>query len=119
MAYARTRSGRFGEAAVLCLCVGAITVAVGDMSGFDTRSTRPCSAARAERDGALSYRDGANAGITIESRAFLPSTVCRWPDGGTVELVPSWVTPLTLLSLAGAALCAVCGVRTPAPASRS
>ncbi|MET9695994.1 hypothetical protein ABZY31_03575 [Streptomyces sp. NPDC006529] len=113
-AYARTRPARFGEAAVLCLCVGVLALAAGSMSGFETRPARACATARAGHFDPRSHEDGSNAGVTITSRAFPPSAVCTWPDGTTVQLVPLWITSVLLASLAAAVVSAGCAVRYPA-----
>ncbi|WP_328310517.1 hypothetical protein OG432_11700 [Streptomyces sp. NBC_00442] len=109
--YARTRPGRCGEAATLCLCVFVVTLAVGNLSGFDTRPTRACVTARTGHDAVRSYHYAADAGITIDSRPLPPSVLCTWPDGATVQLVPSWVDPVLLLSLAGAVAYVAMGCR--------
>ncbi|MCX5385269.1 hypothetical protein [Streptomyces sp. NBC_00083] len=117
--YARTRPGRCAEAATLCLSVAVVTLTFANLSGFDTRPTRACVTARTGRDAAQAYRDGGNDGITIVSRTLPPSTLCTWPDGTTVQLVPSWVDPVLLLSLAGAAGSAAMGCRAAVGKGRS
>ncbi|WP_330332375.1 hypothetical protein OHS33_23470 [Streptomyces sp. NBC_00536] len=113
--YARTRSGRFGELAALCLCVGVLAFAVGNMSGFESRPTRACATARSGHFDPRSHQDASNAGVTVISRAFPPSVVCTWPDGSTVQLVPFWVTWALPTSLAGAVVFAGLAVRYSAP----
>ncbi|MFF4421432.1 hypothetical protein ACFY04_11700 [Streptomyces sp. NPDC001549] len=103
--------GPWVEWAAACLCVAVLAFALGGLSGFDSRPTRPCLAERAEQFGPQSHRTP-DGDIKITSRYFPQSKVCAFPDGTSVELVPGWTNPLLVIALAGVAACGVaaCGV---------
>ncbi|MFA7765073.1 hypothetical protein [Streptomyces sp. NRRL S-448] len=102
--------GPWVEGAAACLCVALLAFALGGLSGFDSRPTRPCLAERAEQFGPQSYRTP-DGDIKITSRYFPQSKVCAFPDGTSVELVPAWTNPLLVVALAGVAACGVGAVR--------
>ncbi|MFC9297228.1 hypothetical protein ACFTWH_01840 [Streptomyces sp. NPDC057011] len=102
----RTAPGQWTEGAVACLSVAAIAFALGSFSGFDPRPTRPCVEALAEQHGPQSHRTP-DADIAIDRGYFPVSTLCTFPGGVRVEVVPGWVNPLLVGSLAGVAACAV------------
>ncbi|MDX3850370.1 hypothetical protein [Streptomyces sp. AK02-01A] len=99
---ARISWAKWAGGIAFCLCVAAIAFVVGAMSGFDTRPTRPCVTERTGNMSPQAYRDPENDGIVMTWRAFPPSTVCTWPDGTKVELVPRWINALLFASLGGA-----------------
>ncbi|MEV0410082.1 hypothetical protein AB0I68_04520 [Streptomyces sp. NPDC050448] len=106
----RSAFGQWSEGAWACLCVAVISFALGSFSGFDPRPTRPCIEELTAQYGPQSYRTP-DADIAIERRHFPVSTVCTFPDGIRVQVVPGWVNPLLVGSLAGVAACAVVAVR--------
>uniref|UniRef100_A0AAU2JWE1 Uncharacterized protein n=1 Tax=Streptomyces sp. NBC_00049 TaxID=2903617 RepID=A0AAU2JWE1_9ACTN len=119
--------GAWAEAAGACPSVAVIAFAAGGLSSFDSRPTRPCLAECAERFGPETHRTP-DADMAITSRTFPVSTVCAFPDGTRVELVPGWINPLIVGSPAGAAGCVAMAVqagtsshrpRSPRPAGRA
>ncbi|WP_354637328.1 hypothetical protein [Kitasatospora camelliae] len=86
---------------VLCLLAAGVVWLFGMMSGFETRPTRACVTELYGWD-PVAYRAPEHENIRIEESLFPPSSVCRWPDGRSVELVPWWNAPLLFGALGGA-----------------
>ncbi|MFB7260304.1 hypothetical protein [Streptomyces nojiriensis] len=102
--------GPWVEWAFACLGIAVLAYALGGLSGINSRPTRPCLAEQAAQFGPQSYRTP-DADIKITSRYFPLSTVCTFPGGPSVELVPVWTNPLIVAALAGVAACGVGAVR--------
>ncbi|MFI8498015.1 hypothetical protein ACIGFK_05875 [Streptomyces sp. NPDC085524] len=107
----RTAAGQWSEAAMVCLSLAVIAFAWGNLRGFSSRPTRPCLDALTAQHGPQSHRTP-DADIKIDQSYFPVSTECTFPGGVRVEVVPIWVNPLLMASLAGIAYCTVRAVRS-------
>ncbi|MFD8635786.1 MULTISPECIES: hypothetical protein [unclassified Streptomyces] len=107
----RTATGQWTEAVWVCVSLAVIAFAWGNLSGFASRPTRPCLNALTDQRGPQSYRTP-DADIKIDRSYFPVSTECTFSGSVVVEVVPIWVNPLLMGSLAGVAYCTVRVVRS-------
>lgn len=86
----------------LSVSIGLPVYFIGLMSGF-TQAPKIC--------GVESGKGPSNRPDSITETLFPLSRVCKWTDGTTVDLVPSWVNPVLFVCAAGVALCAATAMR--------
>jgi hypothetical protein len=110
--FSRNSVRKFSEGALFCLCLAILTYTMASFSGFDTRPTRACAAARTGVSDPDAHRYSENLDIEIQSRPFPPSMTCVWPDGTKAQLVPFWLNAILLISLAGTLMLAALATRS-------
>ncbi|WP_405678725.1 hypothetical protein OG239_27325 [Streptomyces sp. NBC_00868] len=112
----RTASGQWSEGVWVCLSLAVIAFALGTYSGLSSRPVRPCVDALTAQHGPQSYRTP-DADIKVDRWYFPVSTKCTFSGGVRVQVVPIWVNPLLIGSLAGAGVCARKAKRSRRPVS--
>ncbi|WP_406315946.1 hypothetical protein OHA77_02920 [Streptosporangium sp. NBC_01639] len=90
-------SGRFAALSVALYLLGAFSMLRLE------NSYHTCT------DSRFGYPDGPGLPpfIRLDERFFPPSAVCRWQDGHSLDLVPSFVSPALLICLAVSVAAAV------------